>query len=271
MNVAADTSDLLAPPVAGGAAQPASAASLKDRVETVLATVFGALFLGLSAVVTVETLSRKLFNVSLQGADELGGYALAVGSTIAFSLALMGRAHIRVDVFHELLPRKLQSVLNWLAVVSLAALGVFIAWIAFKVLADTLQYGSTAQTPWATPLIYPQAVWYAGLVVFALVASVGVVLAAVYAIRVFQRSMHNRVGPGVEGGDLDRLELGTIAPLVVVIVALGVYPQLILDRTESATTAQVQAAAKLTDDGTAHRDKVGATFKTTPSHGGEEH
>ena len=80
--------------------------------------------------------------------------------------------------------------------------------------------------------------------VFALVASVGVVLAAVYAIRVFQRSMHNRVGPGVEGGDLDRLELGTIAPLVVVIVALGVYPQLVLDRTEEATTAQIAAAAK---------------------------
>ena len=36
---------------------------------------------------------------------------------------------------------------------------------------DTLQYGSTAQTPWATPLIWPQAVWYAGLVIFALVAS----------------------------------------------------------------------------------------------------
>lgn len=170
MNVATQTSQMLAPPAAGGAAQPATAASLKDRVETVLATVFGTIFLGLSVVVTVETLSRKLFNVSLQGADELGGYALAVGSTIAFSLALMGRAHIRVDVFHELLPRRLQSVLNWLAVVSLAALGVFIAWIAFKVLADTLQYGSTAQTPWATPLIYPQSVWYVGLAVFALVA-----------------------------------------------------------------------------------------------------
>jgi len=133
--------------------------------------LFGAIFLVLSAIVSIETISRKLFNFSLQGADELGGYALAVGSTIAFSLALMGRAHIRVDVFHELLSRRLQAVLNWLSIVLLAALGVFIAWVAFKVLADTLEYGSTAQTPWATPLIWPQGVWYAGLVVFALVAS----------------------------------------------------------------------------------------------------
>jgi type VI protein secretion system component VasK len=61
--------------------------------------------------------------------------------------------------------------MNWFSIVSLAALGVFIAWVAFKVIGDTMQYRSTAQTPWATPLIWPQSVWYAGLVIFALVAS----------------------------------------------------------------------------------------------------
>ncbi|MDQ0588555.1 TRAP transporter small permease subunit [Variovorax paradoxus] len=139
-------------------------------METVLATLFGAIFLGLSLIVTVETAARKLFNISLQGADELGGYALAVGSTIAFSLALMGRNHIRVDVFHEKFPARVQALLNWISAVSLAALAVFIGWVAFKVIGDTMAYRSTAQTPWATPLIIPQGVWYAGLVIFALVA-----------------------------------------------------------------------------------------------------
>jgi TRAP-type C4-dicarboxylate transport system permease small subunit len=161
--------ELLAVPRAGDAAG-AARARWKERVEAVLATVFGLVFVGLACLVTVETISRKLFNVSIQGADELGGYALAVGSTIAFSLALMGRNHIRVDVFHELLPRRAQAVTNWISVVSLAAFGVFIAWLAFKVIGDTMQYRSTAQTPWATPLIIPQSVWYAGLVIFALVA-----------------------------------------------------------------------------------------------------
>ena len=142
----------------------------KTRVETVLATVFGAIFLGLSVIVTIETAARKLFNISLQGADELGGYALAVGSTIAFSLALMGRNHIRVDVFHEKFPARVQALLNWISAVSLAALAVFIGWVAFKVIGDTMAYRSTAQTPWATPLIIPQGVWYGGLVIFALVA-----------------------------------------------------------------------------------------------------
>jgi TRAP-type C4-dicarboxylate transport system permease small subunit len=169
MSSAANGTDMLA----AGRPGPAAAqedASMKDRIEGVLATVFGLIFLGLAVVVTVETASRKLFNISLQGADELGGYALAVGSTIAFSLALMGRNHIRVDVFHEKFSQRAQAWLNWFSIVSLAALGLFIAWVAFKVLGDTLQYRSTAQTPWATPLIWPQSVWYAGLVVFALVA-----------------------------------------------------------------------------------------------------
>ena len=143
---------------------------MRDRIETFLATIFGAIFLLLAAVVTVETASRKLLNVSLQGADELGGYALAVGSTIAFSLALMGRNHIRVDVFHDRFPRGVQAALNWLAIVSLAVFAAFIAWLAVKVIGDTRQYGSTAQTPWATPLLWPQSVWLGGLVIFAAVA-----------------------------------------------------------------------------------------------------
>ena len=35
-------------------------------------------------------------------------------------------------------------------------------------------------------------------IVYGLVASVGVVFAAVYMIRLYQRSMHNRPGPDVE-------------------------------------------------------------------------
>jgi TRAP-type C4-dicarboxylate transport system permease small subunit len=159
-------------PEEGAPAAPSSAAgTVKEHIEGVLAWIFGTIFIALSFVVTVETLSRKLFNISLQGADELGGYSLAVGSTIAFSLALMGRNHIRVDVFHEMFSRRLQAFLNWFSIASLAAFGIFVAWVATKVIADTMQYGSTAQTPWATPLIWPQSVWYAGLVIFALVAT----------------------------------------------------------------------------------------------------
>ena len=140
------------------------------RLETILANIFGTIFLALSFVVTIETIARKLFNFSIQGADELGGYSLAVGSTIAFSLALTGRNHIRVDVFHDMFPRGLKAAINWISIVLLAAMGVLFVAVSFRVLDESVQYGSTAQTPWSTPLIYPQSVWYAGLIMFMLVA-----------------------------------------------------------------------------------------------------
>ena len=44
--------------------------------------------------------------------------------------------------------------------------------------------------------------------------------------------MHNRAGPGSRvASEACLLEIGVIAPLVAIIVALGVYPQLILERT----------------------------------------
>ena len=66
---ARSASDLPAAPAAG----TAKAITMKDRIETLLATSVGGIFLVLSVVVAVETVSRKVFNISLQGADELGG------------------------------------------------------------------------------------------------------------------------------------------------------------------------------------------------------
>jgi TRAP-type C4-dicarboxylate transport system permease small subunit len=144
---------------------------MKNFIERWLGTLFGLIFMGLSVVVTVETVMRKVFTVSLQGADELGGYALAIGATIAFSLALIGRTHIRVDVFHDRLPAWLQTALNWLSVISLAAFAGLMAWLAWFVIRDTQTYQSVAQTPWATPLVYPQSAWLFGLIMFALVSA----------------------------------------------------------------------------------------------------
>ena len=140
------------------------------RLESILADIFGVIFIALSFIVTVETISRKVFNLSLQGADELGGYSLAVGSVIAFTLALIGRNHIRVDVFHELMSRRVKAALNWLSIVLLALFAITLVAVCAKVLRETVEYGSTAQTPWATPLIYPQSVWYAGLAMFTIAA-----------------------------------------------------------------------------------------------------
>ncbi len=81
-------------------------------------------------------------------------------------------------------------------------------------------------------------------IVPAIVASVGVVLAAVYTLRAFIRSVHGRVGPRVETRDLRFADVLVLAPLVLVILALSLYPQVALERSErSASDAVARAAA----------------------------
>lgn len=82
---------------------------------------------------------------------------------------------------------------------------------------------------------------FEGKLVYGLVASIGVVLAAVYTIRLYQGTMHGRVGPVVESREIDRVNLVAIAPLVAVIVALGVYPHFVVDRTERDVAERVGA------------------------------
>jgi NADH-quinone oxidoreductase subunit M len=77
--------------------------------------------------------------------------------------------------------------------------------------------------------------------VYGLVASAGVALAAVYMIRLYQGTMHGRVGAAVESRDIDPVNLAAVAPIVAIVVALGLYPHFVVHRTERDTS---QAIAK---------------------------
>lgn len=132
--------------------------------------VFGVMLVLLAILVTLDTLLRKFSGVSLQGTDELGGYVLAVTSCLAFTIALIDRAHIRIDILHGRFPPRAQALMNLASAIMFAALALILLRFAWNVLDDTVTYGSTAPTPWATPLIYPQSLWFAGLALFAATA-----------------------------------------------------------------------------------------------------
>ncbi|MCW3002606.1 MAG: NADH-quinone oxidoreductase subunit [Conexibacter sp.] len=77
------------------------------------------------------------------------------------------------------------------------------------------------------------------------IAFTGVGMAAVYALRLFIRTMHNRVGPEVVSRDITFGEGLVLVPLVAVIVALALYPQLALHKGERSITQSVRAASQL--------------------------
>ncbi len=76
----------------------------------------------------------------------------------------------------------------------------------------------------------------------AIVAFAGVVMASVYALRLFIRAMHNRAGKSVESRDIGLLDRVVLVPVVAVILFLAVYPQLALRRGEASVKAAVAPA-----------------------------
>jgi TRAP-type C4-dicarboxylate transport system permease small subunit len=173
------------------------------NLERIAAWIFGLVFLALAGGVAIETISRKVLNKSLQGIDELGGYALAVGASLAFAVALTSRAHIRIDVVHDRLPKPLRVALNLLATPLLAACALAVMWMAWLALADTIQFNATAQTPWATPLKFPQGLWVAALGLFALVALIECVRMGSLALRGRFDEIDRRYGPRGTKDELD--------------------------------------------------------------------
>jgi len=76
----------------------------------------------------------------------------------------------------------------------------------------------------------------------AIVAFAGVVMASVYALRLFIRAMHNRAGKSVESRDIGLWDRLVLVPVVAVILLFAVYPQLALRRGEGSVKAAVAPA-----------------------------
>ena len=128
--------------------------------------VFGVTMLSLAVLVTIETLVRKLLSISLGGVDELAGYSIAVGAPLCFGVALLERAHIRINIVYIFLSTKLKAWLDYLSVLSLGLLALFLFAFSVRTVVETQAYRSIAQTPWATPLIYPQSIWLVAMAIF---------------------------------------------------------------------------------------------------------
>ena len=78
----------------------------------------------------------------------------------------------------------------------------------------------------------------------AFVASLGVILASVYALRMYIRSMHNREGARVVSFEMTLRDGVVLVPLVLVILAFALYPQLALDAGENAVKSTVEAVVR---------------------------
>ena len=132
----------------------------------------------LSLTIAFEVAARKLFRLSLQGVDEYGGYALAIGATLGCSYALYQKAHIRIDVIVRLLPSAMRATADLLALMTLNIFVWILLWQAVEVVLQSYRLQAQAVSPLRTPLVLPQGIWAAALALFAVAALVQLVRAA---------------------------------------------------------------------------------------------
>jgi NADH-quinone oxidoreductase subunit M len=93
-------------------------------------------------------------------------------------------------------------------------------------------------------------------IVYAFVAAIGVALAAYYAIRLFQGTMHHRRTENVDSREIGLRDAVVVAPLVACIVALALYPGLILGRSDASVKATI---AQTCTGGAYYNQSVGAS------------
>jgi TRAP-type C4-dicarboxylate transport system permease small subunit len=132
----------------------------------------GALVLLAALLIGVDVVLRKFFTRSIGGADELAGYALAIGSAWGFGAALIDRAHIRIDSLYIWFPGWLRVVLDLVGLALFVAFFAMVAWHGSGVVMQSWTSGSRSQSDLQTPTVIPQLIWIAGLILFVVVGLV---------------------------------------------------------------------------------------------------
>lgn len=143
----------------------------------------GALILLAAILIGIDVFLRKVFVLSIGGADELAGYALAIGSAWALAATLLDRGHIRIDSLYMQLPGPVRIVLDLVGVVLLVGFFALVFRHGIGVLEQSWVSGSRSQSALETPLIIPQTIWLVGLAIFLLI---GAVLLAAAIMRILR-------------------------------------------------------------------------------------
>jgi TRAP-type C4-dicarboxylate transport system permease small subunit len=165
----------------------------EEKMELLIATMrrasryclwFGGTMVLLAALlIGIDVLLRKFFGTSIGGADELAGYALALGTSWSLGAALLDRVHIRIDSLYGLFPRGLRLFLDLIGLLLFIGFFGLIGLRGWSVVEQSWISASRSHTALETPTVIPQFVWVAGLAVLVLL---GIIL-FIYAVLLIAR------------------------------------------------------------------------------------
>ena len=137
-----------------------------ERISQLAVWVGGAALLAAALMVTVDVLSRKIFNVTMSGSDEYSGYVFSATTTWAYSYCLLHRSNVRIDALYNYLPRKVTAILDLVGLLLLFYFMSIMTYYAMVSFVDSWVNNSVSITTLGTPQWIPQLFWVAGLILF---------------------------------------------------------------------------------------------------------
>jgi NADH-quinone oxidoreductase subunit M len=187
------------------------------------------LILGYSSVAQLGFITLGIFALNSQGAQgallQMVNHGLVMGPLLFIVALLARRAGDSEDI------RDMGGIAFRAPVLATLALIVVLATLAMP-----------GSSNFVGEFLILLGVFKAKLTI-AIVAFAGVVMASVYALRMFIRAFHNRVGKDVRSREITLADGAVLVPLVAVIVFFALYPQLALHRSEGTVKASVASAS----------------------------
>ena len=123
-------------------------------------------------IISLDIVLRNTIVVTLWGANEIGGYALAIATSWGCTVALVHRMHVRIDSVYTYLSPRMRALLDILGLVAFVYFMALVTWYAYGVLAQSIISNSHSISELETPLAVPQFFWVAGFLVFLFAAAV---------------------------------------------------------------------------------------------------
>ena len=137
-----------------------------ERISQLAVWVGGAALLAAALMVTVDVLSRKIFNITMSGSDEYSGYVFSATTTWAYSYCLLHRSNVSIDALYNYLPRKVTAILDVVGLLLLFYFMSIMTYYAMVSFVDSWVNNSVSITTLGTPQWIPQLFWVAGLILF---------------------------------------------------------------------------------------------------------
>lgn len=140
-------------------------------VSRAMAWASGSIVVLCAVLVVLDIATRSLTGWIVFESFELSCYGFAAAFALGLAHTAIERANVRVDIINMALPQRIRHLLDVLAIIALALTAAVFAWHATGTVLTSYSMSARSNSSLSVLLHYPQAIWAAGIVWFAIVTT----------------------------------------------------------------------------------------------------